>query len=98
MTPAWPPQVGSSSERGPQWGHSMISMFVLALMGDAGSSTLVDKPVGSKTIEAERCGQRVRLVARNCMCQHVSAGRRGFKTTGAPAAVDEQVIDGGCAD
>src|SRR5574337_2144408 len=76
----------------------MRSMGALPLVSDGGRRRFVDKPAGREALERERRIDRMRLVAGDCMGEHVYAAWRRLEPAGSPAAIQVEAWNRGFAD
>src|SRR5690348_2866956 len=63
------------------------------LVRDGGGAVLVDEGTGGEPVQAERFGVLVRLSAGDGVREDVPDTGRRLEPAGAPAAVEEQVLD-----
>jgi len=67
-------------------------------MRDRGGGRFVDQAAAFEAVQAERGGHRVGLAGGQGRGEAVAGTGRRLETAGAPAAIEEQIVDRGLAD
>src|SRR2546426_7466118 len=85
---AAPPYLNSMSSRSPHQGQGINT-----LVRHGRGAMLVDEGPGGESFQGEGRVERVRLSIRDRMRVNPAGGWRRLEAAGAPAAVDEEVLD-----